>query len=61
MRPVLGMLLLPLSLAVLTAAEGDPYAKLENVTVEHYAPFKNYSEGPTWRDGEVFFCGGAPD
>jgi sugar lactone lactonase YvrE len=26
------------------------------VKAEHYCPASGYSEGPTWRDGEVFFC-----
>lgn len=33
--------------------------KLSDVKVTLYAPAPGYSEGPTWRDGEVFFCSGA--
>jgi gluconolactonase len=47
------------SAGMMRAADADPYAALSKVKVEHYAPFKDYSEGPTWRSGEVFFCGGA--
>ena len=32
--------------------------KLKKVRVERYAAAPGYSEGPTWRDGEVFFCSG---
>ncbi|MBM3981903.1 MAG: hypothetical protein FJ304_16850 [Planctomycetes bacterium] len=33
--------------------------KLKGVTFEKYADAPGYSEGPTWRKGEVFFCSGA--
>ncbi len=33
--------------------------KLKGVTFEKYADAPGYSEGPTWRNGEVFFCSGA--
>jgi sugar lactone lactonase YvrE len=33
--------------------------KLAKVTFEHYAEAPSYSEGPTWRKGELFFCSGA--
>ena len=33
--------------------------KLKGVTFTHYAKAPGYSEGPTWRKGEVFFCSGA--
>lgn len=33
--------------------------KLAKVTFERYAEAPGYSEGPTWRGGEVFFCSGA--
>jgi gluconolactonase len=38
---------------------GDLASKLAGVKVERYAAAPGYSEGPTWRDGEVFFCSGA--
>jgi len=43
------------------AAELDtPFAKkLAGVKFDHYAVGPGYSEGPTWRNGEVFFCSGA--
>ncbi len=34
----------------------DLARKLAAVKVERYAGAPAYSEGPTWRDGEVFFC-----
>jgi gluconolactonase len=44
----------------LPAADGpDIAAKLAAAKVERYSPAPGYSEGPTWRDGEVFFCSGA--
>jgi gluconolactonase len=47
-------------LALLPAAEPPDLAtRLASVRVERYAPAPGYSEGPTWRDGEVFFCSGA--
>lgn len=33
--------------------------KLASVRFEHYAEAPGYSEGPTWRNGEVFFCSGS--
>jgi sugar lactone lactonase YvrE len=37
-----------------------PLAKqLAGLKFEHYAEAPGYSEGPTWRKGEVFFCSGA--
>ncbi len=33
--------------------------KLKGVKLEQYATAPGYSEGPTWRSGEVFFCSGA--
>src|SRR5437764_9870686 len=41
------------------AAEPDIAQKLAAAKVERYAEAPGYSEGPTWRDGEVFFCSGA--
>ncbi|MBI5759754.1 MAG: SMP-30/gluconolactonase/LRE family protein [Planctomycetales bacterium] len=38
---------------------GELAKKLAGVNFEHYAPAPGYSEGPTWRNGEVFFCSGA--
>jgi sugar lactone lactonase YvrE len=38
---------------------GELAQKLAGVKFEHYAPAPGYSEGPTWRNGEVFFCSGS--
>jgi sugar lactone lactonase YvrE len=45
----------------LLAAEptGELADKLKNVTFIHYSAAPGYSEGPTWRNGEVLFCSGA--
>jgi gluconolactonase len=42
-----------------TADGPDLAARLAAVKFERYAAAPGYSEGPTWRDGEVFFCSGA--
>jgi gluconolactonase len=52
--PLLPLLCLPLLLAADPAP--DWAAKLARVPVERYALASAYSEGPTWRDGELFFC-----
>src|SRR4051794_17135192 len=53
--------LLLTSAAEFPAAEpgGDIAAKLKAAKFELYARAPGYSEGPTWRDGELFFCSGA--
>ena len=38
---------------------GELAKRLAEVKFEHYAPAPDYSEGPTWRKGEIFFCSGA--
>lgn len=38
---------------------GELAQKLANVKFDHYAESLGYSEGPTWRNGEVLFCSGA--
>ena len=38
---------------------GDLAKRLANVKFELYAEAPGYSEGPTWRNGEVFFCSGS--
>ncbi|QDU29324.1 Gluconolactonase precursor [Anatilimnocola aggregata] len=38
---------------------GELADKLAKVTFKKYAAAPGYSEGPTWRNGEVFFCSGA--
>jgi len=47
-------LLLPLLLSM-----GQDYSKLQDVKAVHYARAPGYSEGPTWKQGELFFCSGA--
>lgn len=55
----LAMALLSPSLAFTEEPTGELAQKLAAVKFEHYAPAPGYSEGPTWRKGEVFFCSGA--
>jgi len=38
---------------------GDLAQRLSTVKFDHFAEAPGYSEGPTWRNGEVFFCSGA--
>ena len=38
---------------------GELARRLADVKFEQYAEAPGYSEGPTWRNGEVFFCSGA--
>ncbi len=47
--------------AVVTAEEpsGELAKQLTGVKFDHYSTAPGYSEGPTWRNGEVFFCSGA--
>ncbi|MFN5289814.1 MAG: hypothetical protein ACK5E4_06945, partial [Planctomycetia bacterium] len=47
-------LLLPLLLSM-----AQDYSKLQDVKAVHYARAPGYSEGPTWKQGELFFCSGA--
>lgn len=49
------------SASLLSAEEptGELAQRLATVEVTHYAEAPGYSEGPTWRNGEVFFCSGA--
>jgi sugar lactone lactonase YvrE len=39
--------------------KGDLAKRLAAVKFEKYADAPGYSEGPTWRNGELFFCSGA--
>jgi sugar lactone lactonase YvrE len=64
----LGSIRLAFSLAIavgvaasVSAAEptGDLATRLVDVKLERYAEAPGYSEGPSWRNGEVFFCSGA--
>jgi gluconolactonase len=47
--------------ATITASAEEPSLKekLKDVRFTQYAKAPGYSEGPTWRDGELFFCSGA--
>lgn len=58
---VLGLFLLPASWHNVRADEADDQlrAKLKAAKFELFAKAPGYSEGPTWRDGELFFCSGA--
>ncbi|MFM9961484.1 MAG: SMP-30/gluconolactonase/LRE family protein [Planctomycetaceae bacterium] len=38
---------------------GELAQRLAGVKFDHYSEAPGYSEGPTWRAGEVFFCSGA--
>ena len=38
---------------------GELAQRLAAVKFDHYAEAPGYSEGPTWRGGDVFFCSGA--
>ena len=38
---------------------GELAQRLAGVKFDHYAVAPGYSEGPTWRKGDVFFCSGA--
>jgi len=38
---------------------GELAQRLATVKFDHYAQAPGYSEGPTWKNGEVFFCSGA--
>ncbi|MBL8827264.1 MAG: SMP-30/gluconolactonase/LRE family protein, partial [Planctomycetaceae bacterium] len=63
LRIVLGFASLWACFASTTAAQESPTGplavKLAGVTFKHFAQAPGYSEGPTWRQGEVFFCSGA--
>lgn len=37
---------------------GELAQRLAKVTFDHYAQAPGYSEGPTWRNGDVYFCSG---
>jgi sugar lactone lactonase YvrE len=45
--------------AVAAEPAGDLARRLADVKFDHYASAPGYSEGPTWRKGELFFCSGA--
>jgi gluconolactonase len=70
MRPCgrrrIGIVILAMSLSGVIPAPvgadeptGDYAKRLANLTFERYVEAPSYSEGPTWRNGEVLFCSGA--
>ncbi len=62
---MLSRLLLAFCLVLLASSlraddpKGPLATQLAKVTFTHYAEAPGYSEGPTWRNGEVLFCSGA--
>jgi gluconolactonase len=52
-------LLLLVTASFALADEESLAARLAKVKVEKYAPAPGYSEGPSWRDGDLYFCSGA--
>src|SRR5678809_1156222 len=63
-RSAIAVVAFATALALATAASADePTGELaellKNVKFDHYAEAPGYSEGPTWRNGEVLFCSGA--
>jgi len=47
-------------MTICVSASGEELAdRLAGVKFDHYAVAPGYSEGPTYRNGEVFFCSGA--
>ena len=55
------MMINPIILAtafVVTIGQAD-YAKLQSIKPTQYAKAPGYSEGPTWKNGELFFCSGS--
>ena len=59
----LGLVVASLIIGSLSAMAAEPTGelaqRLAKVQFDHYAQAPGYSEGPTWRNGEVFFCSGA--
>ncbi len=58
---IVALFALAASLCALTPAAVPPTLeeRIKSAKVTQYARAPGYSEGPTWRDGEVFFCSGA--
>lgn len=46
------------NLTLAAEPRGELAKRLAGVTFDHYAQAPGYSEGPTWRNGDVFFCSG---
>lgn len=56
---LLAVALLLSSTAIAAEPHGDLARRLAGVKFERYAEAPGYSEGPTWRKGELLFCSGA--
>ncbi|MDA1054882.1 MAG: SMP-30/gluconolactonase/LRE family protein [Planctomycetota bacterium] len=55
---VVAVVLSPATIARADESAGELAQRLAAVKFDHYAEAPGYSEGPTWRDGDVFFCSG---
>src|SRR6266581_724341 len=58
-RPIAALFFVLASITAMSAQEPGLKEKLKDVRFTQYAKAPGYSEGPTWRDGELFFCSGA--
>ncbi len=56
---VVAVMLLFATTAPADEPTGELATRLDGVKFDHYAEAPGYSEGPTWRNGDVFFCSGA--
>jgi sugar lactone lactonase YvrE/Leucine-rich repeat (LRR) protein len=63
LRLILSLAIIAILLGVASVRAGEPTGdlakRLASVKFELYAKAPGYSEGPTWRRGELFFCSGA--
>ncbi len=53
------LVITPVSICFADEPSGELAERLAKVKFEQYAEAPGYSEGPTWRGGEVFLCSGA--
>jgi sugar lactone lactonase YvrE len=53
---LLSVLVAGLPAALTEEPTGELARRLAGVTFDHFATVPGYSEGPTWRRGELFFC-----
>jgi gluconolactonase len=56
---VLTVIVLLSRISIADEPAGEMAKRLAAVKFEHYAEAPGYSEGPTWTNGEIFFCSGA--
>ena len=56
---VVAAMLLFATSALADEPTGEVAQRLAGVKFDHYSEAPGYSEGPTWRNGDVFFCSGA--